>query len=330
MTTTTLDAQIDLYDALDALDEPSVVDLFAGPGGWSEGLRQLGIVEIGVELDPLTCATARAAGHRRIHADVSAHDPANVVTWPVVGLIASPPCPGFSASGKHAGRQDIPLCEEAARRLAQGEDVRAKLAARCRHADSMLVVEPLRWARALKPEWIACEQVKAVLPFWALLASLLEPEYSTAVGIVNAADYGVPQTRHRAILLASRTRDVRLPTPTTPNVYVSMADTLGWHATDLVGFPRRNDRAGESATYRTRDRRAATLPAFNLTEKARSWTRLVNGNGQAVRVEVAEAAQLQGFRADYPWQGSRSAQFHQIGNAVPPPLARVLLEVVAT
>lgn len=44
-----------------------IVDLFAGPGGWDEGLRLLGVqdVVVGLELDSAACATAEAAGHLR-------------------------------------------------------------------------------------------------------------------------------------------------------------------------------------------------------------------------------------------------------------------------
>ena len=37
---------------------------------------------------------------------------------------------------------------------------------------------------------------------------------------------------------------------------------------------------------------------------------------------------LQGFPRDYPWQGSRNHRAQQVANAVPPPLAAVLIQFV--
>ena len=59
---------------------PPVLDLFAGAGGWDEGLRALGYETLGIEADQWACNTARAAGLARLQADVSALDPGGLRT----------------------------------------------------------------------------------------------------------------------------------------------------------------------------------------------------------------------------------------------------------
>lgn len=105
-------------------------------------------------------------------------------------------------------------------------------------AEAALVLEPLRWALALRPRWIALEQVPPVLPLWEAMAdALARLGYTAAAGVLNAADYGVPQTRRRAILVARAGDDpVSLPAPTHAKEptghlllpWVSMAEALGW------------------------------------------------------------------------------------------------------
>jgi DNA (cytosine-5)-methyltransferase 1 len=189
-----------------------IVDLFAGAGGWDEGLRTLGHRALGVELDPIACESAEAAGHGRLRADLALLDPARFA--PVRGLIASPPCQAYSSAGTGAGRFDKAQVIACARELAAGRDTRGRRSRRCRAPGSLLTVEPLRWALALRPRWLAFEQVPAVLELWSLFAELLEPHgYRSAAGLLSAERYGVPQVRRRAFLIASLDGEVSLPEP---------------------------------------------------------------------------------------------------------------------
>lgn len=50
---------------------------------------------------------------------------------------------------------------------------------------------------------------------------------------------------------------------------------------------------------------------------------------EATRITPAEAGALQGFDWVYPWMGTKTKVGEMIGNCVPPPLARAILEEVA-
>lgn len=441
------------------------IDLFAGPDGWGQGAKRHGIDALGIEFDDAACATRRAVGAQTLQADVSALRPEEF--GPVVGMIGSPPCTGFSSAGKGRGRAAIEVYRAAISRWAyEAKPPRsAELDDACDDPSAHLVLEPLRWALALRPRWVALEQVPPVLPVWeALAAALHSLGYSSWTGLLTAEQFGVPQTRRRAFLLASLDREVAAPAPTHQRYvsprrsrrdaaslfdveparvvhpddaglqpWVSMGEALGWGHGDLVGFPRRNDRP-DGGLYRSRDLRAASEPAFNLTEKTRSWVRFrqnarsngtvrdldepaptitgghdhnervweieppaaynardqrdgrtgkpnrmrgadepaptISGesrndswvferpatvvcadprvfppghfhrndqgdnrtgagpNGQPIRVSIEEAAVLQSFPADYPFQGTKTKQFQQVGNAVPPLFAEAVLRAV--
>ena len=274
----------------------TIIDLFAGPGigGWDEGLRMIGRTDVlGIEWDESACLTAEAAGHKRLRADVAALDPRDYIG--AEGLIASPPCQAWSLAGKRGGEEDRAACHELADRMAAGDD---STDWRDWTDDrSPLVCQPVRWARELRPEWIALEEVPAVLGLWEHMARIFRSwGYNVWTGTLLAADYGVPQTRTRAILMASRVRTVAPPEPTHAEhpegsdlfggghrePWISMAEALGWSG--LVGFPRRYDGQGEETDdgYRARDLTPTDQPAQTVTEKARSWSQFVSGPAPTV------------------------------------------------
>lgn len=292
------------------------LDHFAG-SGWGVALHWLGILEYGVEKMHEAIRTRTRAGFRTIYRDVWS---GLFHPWlvPVHGLyIASPPCQTFSVAGRGSGRKAL---DQVLALVASGawKDPAKLLAAGADLGDprTALVLTPLAHIWVHRPELVALEQqVPTVLPVWEAIAEVLRGlGYSVWTGNMQAEQYGVPQTRKRAILIARADGvPARPPVPTHSRYYsrtpdkldpgvqkwVSMAEALGWASTDRVGFPRLTDGRGDVATiggveYRARDLRSADEPSFVVTEKARSWSRF-GDDGSIERVTMEEAAALQSY-----------------------------------
>ncbi|MFE6126700.1 DNA cytosine methyltransferase [Streptomyces sp. NPDC056437] len=183
-----------------------ILDGFAGPGGWSEGIRRhLGLHDVGLEWDDAACKTRAAAGHTTIRVDVSAFVLAPLIgrVW---GLIMSPPCTKLSAAGTGIGRRFLHVLADGIRRTMRGEDCREEIrgliypvalgeqkkrnakrrpssrwsegqveqAARDDAFVTVLMLEPARYLNVLicgrtsgiPLEWAAFEQVPAAEPLW--------------------------------------------------------------------------------------------------------------------------------------------------------------------
>lgn len=193
----------------------TVIDLFAGGArGWCYAARELGLDPLGIELDDAACRVSRAAGFPTLQGDVNALNPRDFA--PCTGLVGSPPCPAFSMAGKGVGRAAIPFLTEAITRMAHGETIdRGELDEACEDVTAHLVLEPLRWVLALRPRWVALEQVEPVLPLWEAMAAALRLHgYQAWCGVVSAETFGTPQTRRRAILVASLDGPVAAPVAT--------------------------------------------------------------------------------------------------------------------
>lgn len=288
-----------------------VVDLFAGAGGWSEGLKNLGVIDLGFEIDPDACNTRRINQHLVIEDDVTKHNP---LDYQASGFIASPPCQTFSSAGKRTGHQHIQTIMKTITSMnnqACFNDQRTSL-----------VYEPFRWIHAMIQnktpyEWIALEEVKAVLPIWREYKEyLLAHDYQVFVQNIKCNDYGVPQKRQRAILLASLSKN---PTPLiTPN---------NTPASSLLNLESRFDwivTGGRTSRYSKVDPRIEICPT--ITGAGNTYIGNTLDWEDYRQLTIPELAKAQSFSPNYTFTGNKSAQRKQIGNAVPPLLAENLLK----
>jgi DNA (cytosine-5)-methyltransferase 1 len=344
----------------------TALDLFAGHG-WGVACQWLGITEHGVEIMPEAIATREANGMSTIFYDVWAG-----LDWPHLVpdhdlLIASPPCQTFSMAGKGAGRQAldevVKLIDE--RAYLRVDDLRAF--GEKHDPRTALVLTPLAYIVRDLPRYVVLEQVPPVLPVWERYAEEMQRwGYSTWTGVLNAEQYGVPQTRRRAVLIAKRDPDLDgealPPTPTHSRYYsrtpdkldvgvekwVSMAEVLGWAGRREVVW---NCGAGGGAAKR--GRRSSNGPSAAVTSKI-DRNRVINldpdkpsttvaadprltsrehhyhgeQNSTSTRITIDEAARLQSYPEGFIFSGTKTKQFLQVGNAVPPLLARAILAEV--
>lgn len=203
------------------------LDLFAGAGGLSLGFEQsgLGFVPVfAVEHDSAAARTYK----RNFGCPVHDGDIEDVDTFESADLLlGGPPCQGFSPLGRD--RDNVS---------------RAALNELWRHY--------LRAVREVQPRAFVIENVpefQRSAQFLSLLALLHEDpklaQYAHAFGILNAANYGVPQTRRRGILIAVKGRD-KVPWPPPPThgpgspkglPYVTVRDAIS----DLTAYPSGRD-----------------------------------------------------------------------------------------
>ncbi|MGA6167988.1 DNA cytosine methyltransferase [Amycolatopsis magusensis] len=321
---------------LDFGRRPHLVDLFAGPGGLDVAARWLGVTADGVEIDDGACATRRAAGLRTRQADVRDLGPED---FPDAGILGGgPPCQTYTVAGTGAGRRALDDVLDLVKRMAAGENIQARLDT-IDDPRTGLVLEPLRWAlraHALGSpyEAVVLEQVPAVLPVWeAMLEALGAIGYDAVCGLLRTEQFGVPQTRKRAILIAHRHRVPALPAPTHRRYQKDVAraegdeNLLPWET--MGEALQRTDQFVVISNYGTggdpkaRGRRSSEHPAATVTGKI-SRNRLETPDGRELaRFSVQDAGRLQTFPRDYPWSGRDVSQ--QIGNAIPPRLAAHVL-----
>jgi DNA (cytosine-5)-methyltransferase 1 len=174
----------------------SVLDLFAAPGGLSSGFSEAGYRIVAVlDHDPWGCKTLTNNFGSEGTVVIQGNIERLMVSGRVDVVVGSPPCQSFSV----VGRPKINHLKEHSNRSRFIDDKRNRL-----YKHFVKVVE------AVQPAFFVMENVPGMLSYRGgrikdqVLEDFERIGYSTAMKVLNAADFGVPQVRHRAVFIGNR------------------------------------------------------------------------------------------------------------------------------
>lgn len=333
-----------------------VVSLFSGAGGLDYGFEAAGFQTVlAVDADADCCeALRRSRPSWQVHqADVTKLSGVDVLRLAGVKrgkldvLIGGPPCQPFSKSGFWRTYGSRRLADPRARTLGA----------------FMRIVE------GTLPQVFLLENVQGITysdldqGFSLLLRRIKKinqragTNYTPRYAVLNAADYGVPQVRHRLFLIASRDgAQLEFPIPshgTAQMRYRTAWDALGDVSPDDEPLEVTGRWAGlvpsipEGQNYCWHTSRGGGLSIFGwrcrywtfllkLAKDRPSWTIQANPgpscgpfHWENRRLAVRELARLQTFPDSARFSGHYHSQRRQVGNAVPSLLAEVLAREIA-
>lgn len=321
------------------MSKPTSADLFSGCGGVAQGLKQAGFAHAwGLEFDPQIAEIYKAN-----HGDVYVQNvlDANPFRFEKVDVLhASPVCKSFSTANTNKGEKQLDI--DCAKKVAE-------------------------FIKVLQPQYFTLENVQAYgksKAFNIIVDALYSLGYWVNHQVFNSADFSVPQSRRRLILIAVKSGFIpSLPLPEKHiGWYEAIADLVhdlpdsqlaDWQikalpssASAWFGKHRINQRSGfkyeklenllientGARSDRELQTRTANEPCWTLRAMGQDghWHRAnaLLENAKVKALDIACLARLQSFPDDYKWSGKKSLDGKGIGNSVPPLMYEKILRSV--
>ncbi|MFZ2727440.1 MAG: DNA cytosine methyltransferase [Methylococcaceae bacterium] len=287
----------------------NIVSLFSGAGGLDLGLIQAGHSIIWAnDIDIDSCQTYKLnIGKHIVCKDITEIALEDIPNCDVV--VGGFPCQGFSM----------------ANRLRVIDDER-----------NTLYKEFYRIIKGKKPNYFIAENVRGILSLdngnviQTIVNDFHHAGYKVKYKLFNMADFGVPQTRMRVIIVGTRIdlpqkMDFQFPEPTYPKKdWVTISQAL-----KEIPEPDTLNLALKNHIYSKYKITNRNFTGHRNTDPNKpSPTILARGNGKGGvcaiqhpnnhrRMSVRESALIQTFPIDFEFIGSMGSMYRQVGNAVP-------------
>lgn len=323
------------------------LSLFSGAGGLDIGFHDLGfeIIE-SVEIEQKFCNTlVLNSGEGKFFPSstpncIDIRDYTGDDLGEIEFIIGGPPCQTFSAAGRRHGG------------VLGTTDSRG-----------VLFKEYVRLLEKLKPKGFLFENVYGIVgaekgkPWTEIIRSFSEVGYRLYYRIIDAADFGVPQHRERLIIVGLLEGDFKFPRPTNgcdsinkEPFYSAGCAVSGLELTDSEKATGINGRFGKlideippglNYSFFTKElghphpifawrskfsdfmyKADPELPVRTIKAQGGQYTGPLHWDNRYFA--LSEFKRLQTFPDDYVIDGVKQVAVHQIGNSVPPQLARMM------
>lgn len=299
-----------------------VVSLFSGAGGLDLGFKMAGheIIWANDLYEDAVETYKHNLGDHIVCEDISKIDAEEIPECDII--IGGFPCQGFSVANMKRHETD---------------------------ERNALYKQLIRVIDAKKPKFFLAENVKGITNlakgtvFQMILNDFSALGYKVSYRVLNAADYGVPQTRQRVIIIGVRNDidfEYIFPNPTNSKdgedglpKWVSVGEAMS-----VIPDPDLpNDLPNHDySKYKLQFNGYLGHRALDPEKPAPTVTARGDNKGGVVilphpnaqrRMSCRELAAVQSFPLDYEFSGNRSSVYRQIGNAVPPLLGYAVANV---